>query len=209
MFSYLKGKAIAIQHNVQNRIMLILEVGGIGYEIQITKRFAQLISLSEENSIQIFTHYQQREDMVTLFGFELLAERDLFRQLIGVTGIGAQSAIALIDTLPLPDLVQAIITANHKLLAKAPGVGKKTAERLALELRSKLSLWREQTGLPQSDIGSPNLAILEDLEMTLLALGYGQREISGAVSTLSQDALLQKNTNADEWIRQAIALLSE
>lgn len=209
MFSYLKGKAIAVQRNVQNRAFLILEVGGIGYEIQIPGRVAQGISISGEALLQVFIHYQPREDAVTLFGFESLAERDLFRQLIGVTGIGAQSAIALLDTLSLSELVQAIITENHKLLATAPGVGKKTAERIALELRTKLSQWREHTGLPLADVNSPQADILEDLEMTLLALGYDHGEIAGAVNHLSQDALLQKNPNADEWIRQAIALLSD
>ncbi|MGB2924772.1 MAG: Holliday junction branch migration protein RuvA [Limnothrix sp.] len=209
MFSYLKGKAIAVQRNVQNRAFLILEVGGIGYEIQIPGRVAQGISISGEALLQVFIHYQQREDAVTLFGFESLAERDLFRQLIGVTGIGAQSAIALLDTLSLSELVQAIITENHKLLAKAPGVGKKTAERIALELQTKLSQWREHTGLPLADVNSPQGNILEDLEMTLLALGYDHGEIAGAVNQLSQDSLLQKNPNADEWIRQAIALLSD
>lgn len=208
MFSYLKGRAIAIQRNVQHRIFLILEVAGIGYEIQIPSRFAQGLAIPGEE-VQIFVHHQQREDQSTLYGFESLAERDMFRQLIGVTGIGAQSAIALLDTLTLAELVQAIIQENHRLLAKAPGVGKKTAERLALELRTKLSQWRDDIGLPQGDITSPHVGITEDLEMTLLALGYDHREISHAITTLTQDPLLRQNPNADEWIRQAIAFLSQ
>jgi Holliday junction DNA helicase RuvA len=185
-----------------------LEVAGIGYEIQIPSRFAQGLVIPSAEDLQIFVHYQQREDQVTLYGFESLAERDIFRQLIGVSGIGAQSAIALLDTLTLAELVQAIIQENHHLLAKAPGVGKKTAERIALELRTKLAQWLDYAGLPQGDISSPNAGIFEDLEMTLLALGYDHQEISHAVMTLSQDALLAQNPNADEWIRQAIALLS-
>ncbi|AFY40517.1 Holliday junction DNA helicase subunit RuvA [[Leptolyngbya] sp. PCC 7376] len=208
MFSYLKGQAIALQRNLQNRTFLVLEVGGIGYEIQISSRFALEINLADEKIRQVFIHYQQREDLVILYGFESLAERDLFRQLIGVSGIGAQSAIALLDTLTLSELVQAIVSENHKLLAKAPGIGKKTAERLALELRTKLAQWRDQTGLPQADVSTPQAGIFEDLEMTLLALGYEDDEIRRAVTTLSQDSLLAQNPNADEWIRQAIALLS-
>lgn len=208
MFSYLKGQAIAIQRNLQGRVFLILEVGGIGYEIQISSRFSLEITTQTDNILQIFTHYQQREDAVTLYGFATAAERDLFRQLIGVTGIGSQSAIALLDTLTLAELVQAIVNENHSLLAKAPGVGKKTAERIALELRTKLAQWRDQTGLSQSDSSYPNREILEDLEMTLLALGYDHDEITKAVTALTQDSLLIKNPNADEWIRQAIALLS-
>ncbi|OKH18297.1 Holliday junction branch migration protein RuvA [[Limnothrix rosea] IAM M-220] len=208
MFSYLKGRAIALQKNLQNRTFLVLEVGGIGYEVQISSRFALEINLAEEKICQVFIHYQQREDQVILYGFESFAERDLFRQLIGVSGIGAQSAIALLDTLTLPELVQAIVSENHKLLAKAPGIGKKTAERLALELRTKLAQWRDQTGLPQADVNTPQAGIYEDLEMTLLALGYDDSEIRRAIGTLSQDSLLAQNPNADEWIRQAIAFLS-
>lgn len=209
MFSYLKGVAIALQKNLQNRTFLVLDVNDIGYEIQISHRFALEINVADQEPRQIFIHYQQREDQVILYGFETLAERDLFRQLIGVSGIGAQSAIALLDTLTLTELVQAIITENHKLLAKAPGIGKKTAERLALELRTKLAQWRDQTGLPQADINAPQAEIFEDIEMTLLALGYDDDEIRRAVATLSQDSLLAQNPNADEWIRQAIALLSD
>ena len=208
MFSYLKGQAIALQKNLQNRTFLVLDVNDIGYEIQISTRFALEINVADDEPLQIFIHYQQREDQVILYGFQTLAERDLFRQLIAVSGIGAQSAIALLDTLTLTELVQAIVTENHKLLAKAPGIGKKTAERLALELRTKLAQWRDQTGLPQADINTPQAGIFEDIEMTLLALGYDDDEIRRAVATLSQDSLLAQNPNADEWIRQAITLLS-
>ncbi|WP_099237497.1 Holliday junction branch migration protein RuvA [Synechococcus sp. BDU 130192] len=208
MFSYLKGEAIAIHRNLQGRFFLILEVRDIGYEIQVPGRLAQELAAAIGQPQHIFVHSQQREDGTYLYGFASGAARDLFRQLISVSGIGAQGAIALLDTLTLPELVQAIVTADHRQLAKAPGIGKKTAERLALELRSKLSQWRDQFSLPDTAV-QPNAAVHEDLELTLLALGYQETEIRGAIATLSQDSILLQNDNADEWIRRAITLLSQ
>lgn len=208
MFSYFKGQAIAIQRNRPGRFFLVLEVYNIGYEIQVPGRFARELESVLGQSQQVFIHGQQREEGLFLYGFSSGAERDLFRQLISVSGIGAQGAIALLDTLTLPELVQAIVTEDHRQLAKAPGIGKKTAERLALELRSKLSQWRDQFALPDSP-NQPDGAVREDLELTLLALGYQETEIRGAIATLSQDNLLLQNPNADEWIRRAIALLSQ
>jgi Holliday junction DNA helicase RuvA len=134
----------------------------------------------------------------------------LFRQLVSVSGIGAQLAIALIDTLGLPNLVQAIVTGNIRALSKTPGVGNKTAERIALELKTKLAEWRQLAGVakPASPTG-PSPGILEDVEMTLLALGYENNEIAQALDAISQDALVAKSTNAEEWIRSAIAWLSQ
>jgi len=127
-----------------------------------------------------------------------------------VSGIGAQLAIALIDTLGLQNLVQAIVTGNTRTLAKTPGVGSKTAERIALELKTKLSEWRKFAGVETAASATgPSPAILEDVEMTLLALGYETAEITQALNAISQDALLAKNPNAEEWIRRAIAWLSQ
>jgi Holliday junction DNA helicase RuvA len=187
----------------------VLEVNNVGYEIQIFSRFAREIELNEAKTVQIFTHLQIRDDQQILYGFMSSAQRDLFRQLINVSGIGVQSAIALIDTLGLEDLVQAIVTGNTRMLAKTPGVGQKTAERIALELKTKLAQWRISAGinLHEQNVNPPS-NILEDLQMTLLALGYTNDEIQQAISVISQDNILMKNPLVEEWIRSAIAYLS-
>jgi Holliday junction DNA helicase RuvA len=209
MISYLKGTVANIQKSTANRVTLILDVNQVGYELQIPRRLSQELQAASKDIVQVFTHLQIREDQHILYGFASAAERDLFRQLIGVSGIGAQLALALIDTLGLPKLVQAIVTGNIRALAKTPGVGNKTAERIALELKTKLAEWRQVAGVvtPASATG-PSPAILEDVEMTLLALGYENAEISQALDAISQDNLLAKNPNAEEWIRSAIAWLS-
>lgn len=208
MISYLKGTVADIAKSGGARIILILEVSSCGYELQIPARLAaQLPAIGEV--VQVFTHLQIREEVPVVYGFGTVAERDLFRQLISVSGIGAQMAIALLDTLELPDLVQAIVTGNTQLLIQTPGVGGKTAERISLELRKKLAQWRNTTGFAATSSATPlSSAILEDVQMTLLALGYTPNEIAQALQAVSQNAGLAKNANAEDWIKQAIAHLS-
>ena len=211
MISYLKGTKVNITKTTQNRLFLILDVNDIGYEMQISTRFAQKLEGEADELIQVFTHLQIQEDKQILYGFPSAAERDLFRQLTAVSGIGMQLGIALIDTMGISDLVGAIVTSNIPALTKTPGVGKKTAERIALELKTKLAQWRKISGVevqqPEA-VFSPPSEIKEDLEMTLLALGYTNEEIEQVLAALSQDNLLLKNNNVEEWIRSAIAWLS-
>lgn len=207
MIGSLTGIIADIQKGNANRVTLLLNVNNVGYELQILPRMRmELPPLGE--TTQIFTHLQVREDQMVLYGFSSMAERDLFRQLISVSGIGTQLAIALLDTLGLQDLIQAIVGGNTRVLAKTPGVGNKTAERIALELKTKLSEWRSQAGLLSSPSGiAPH--IQEEVEMTLLALGYTGTEVMQALQAISQDSSLAKQTNSDEWIRSAIAWLSQ
>ena len=207
---YLKGNVISVAKNFSNRFILLLEVNNIGYEIQVTPYFAKQIPLNEE-LITIFTHLQIQEDRQTFYGFAVARERDLFRQLIGVSGIGTQLAIALLDTLTVPDLVVAVISSDIPALTKTPGVGKKTAERIALELKSKLSQWQDVADVKipvPTDATIPQPAIREELEMTLLALAYTPQEIKSAIAAIGQDRQLQKNPNVEEWLRSAISWLT-
>ncbi|HEY9753009.1 MAG TPA: Holliday junction branch migration protein RuvA, partial [Coleofasciculaceae cyanobacterium] len=205
MIGYLKGTVASVQ-KISNRVILTLEVNQVGYDLQIIPRLVpRLPGMGEP--VQIFTHLHVREDQVVLFGFESLAERELFRQLVSVSGVGPQLALALLDTLGLQDLVQAIVSGNTRALARTSGVGSKTAERLALELRTKLAEWRQSAGLIIPAAAGPALSVQEDVEMTLLALGYSTTEISQALQAVGQSAPLSKNADTEAWIRQAIAWL--
>ncbi|BAY89481.1 MULTISPECIES: Holliday junction branch migration protein RuvA [unclassified Tolypothrix] len=206
MISYLKGIVAGVQTIGNNRVILTLEVNNIGYDLQIPQRLTK--SLPESGGmVQIFTHYQVREEVPLLYGFASPAERDLFRHLQSVSGIGAALAITLLDTLELPDLVQAIIAANIQILIQAPGVGKKTAERICLELKSKLIEWRKSAGFFVAT-GGPAPGILEEVQMTLFALGYTPHEVSHALHVVSEDIGLPKDAYVEDWIKQAIAHLS-
>ena len=145
--------------------------------------------------------------MPLLYGFGSPGERDVFRHFLSVSGIGAALAIALLDTLELPDLIQAIISGNTQLLIQAPGVGKKTAERICLELKSKLIEWRKTAGFFVAT-GGPAPKILEEVQMTLLALGYTANEVSHTLHVVSEDIGLSKDAYVEDWIKQAIAHLS-
>lgn len=208
MIGYLKGQVASVQKGSSHRTILTLDVNQVGYDLQIPPRMARDLPAPGEK-IQVFTHLQVRDDQVTLFGFAAAAERDLFRQLIAVSGIGPQLALALLDTLGLQDLVQAIVTSNTRLLSRTPGVGTKTAERLALELKTKLAEWRQQSGIVTQPHAGPVAAIQEDVEITLLALGYTSEEVMLALQAVGQSAALAKNDHAEAWIREAIAWLSQ
>jgi holliday junction DNA helicase RuvA len=204
MISYLKGIAIEIQTPTSTKTILILDVNHVGYELQIPQRM--VAEIVPDREIQIFTHQQIREDQMSLYGFGSAAERDLFRQLVSVSGVGASLAIALLDKLGLVDTVQAIVTSNIQRLSTAPGVGKKTAERLALELRTKLGQWRIASGLSESiPMTNLNPTIQAEVEMTLLALGYTNDEIRSALQAIAHDSLISKSSNIEDWLRLAIA----
>ena len=203
MINYLRGLAINTKV-IGNRAMLVLEVNSLGYEVQIPPRIIPHLIVGD--MIQIFTHLQMREEQPYLYGFTKAIERDLFRQLITVSGVGAQVAIALLDSLEIEQLVEAIVTNNIKILTQAPGVGTKTAERLALELKTKLVKEHKLTATKTIGV---NTALQEDVEMTLLALGYTPEEVNQSLAALSTDTLLQKTTQAEDWIRKAIAWLTQ
>lgn len=208
MIGYLKGTVAAIQKNSSNRVILLLETNNIGYEVQIVPRMiAKLPAIGE--FVRVFTHLQVREDQMILYGFSSSAERDLFRQLVSVSGIGTQLAIALLNTLELPELVRAIVNENTKILAKTPGVGSKTAQRIALELKTKLAQWREEAGLTTVVSSGLTMDVQEEIEMTLLALGYTGSEVMQALEVLSQEQQLSSQTSTEEWIKRAIAWMAE
>jgi Holliday junction DNA helicase RuvA len=142
-----------------------------------------------------------------LFGFASRAERDVFRLLISVSGIGPQMGMSLLDALGLNELIQSVVNGNARVLTRTPGVGNKTAERIILELKTKLSEWRQHSGIVAPTSG-PVSAVQEDVEMMLMALGYSNSEISKALVAVGQGSALSKSADAEAWIREAIAWLS-
>lgn len=207
MIGFLRGTILGIQKLGVNRIILCVDVQGIGYDLLITARLLNELPPVAE-PVALFTHLQVRDDQLLLYGFGSAPERDLFRQLISVSGVGPQLGLALLDGLGLSELVQAIVSGNTRLLSRTPGVGTKTAERLALELRTKLVAWRDQTGLVTMPAAGPMATIQEDVEMTLLALGYTAQEIRQALEAVGRTTALGKNTDAEAWLRETITWLS-
>ncbi len=202
MIAFLRGELVAIHRGDRNAATL--DVQGVGYRIWIPERL--LKDLPEVGSLwQVFTHLVIRDSDMVLYGFGSSAERDLFVELIKVSGVGPSLALALLSTLGLSDLVQAVVSNNYRVLSLAPGVGSKTAQRLALELKTKLATWRDQAGVTEGPIGGPSSGIREDVEMALLALGYRPQEITKALQAISKQATVD---TTEEWLRAAIAHLS-
>ena len=140
MISYLKGTVL---HKTQSSVMVLC--GAVGYEVQIPA--ARLLKYSAQQQCEFYIYYHQREDAVQLFGFESWAEREFFMTLLNVSGIGPKGALAIIGQSTLSGLYQAISNENVEFLTKVPGIGKKTAQRLVLELKDKLPAMSEEEQL--------------------------------------------------------------
>ncbi|MFN7713960.1 MAG: Holliday junction branch migration protein RuvA [Pseudanabaenaceae cyanobacterium] len=218
MIGYLRGAVVTLKPIESNRktpvtMLLTLDVQGIGYDVQITAQQGALLATGKPD-VQLFTHLQIRDDQMILFGFATAPERDLFRQLIAVSGVGPQVALTLLNSLGLADLLKAIVTGNTRVLSMAPGVGQKTAERLALELRSKLADWRGQqvnaTNGKLTTGQDPLTAELEEeLEMTLLALGYTAKEVRQALEAMMKIPVMRQSHDLETWLKGAITWLTD
>ena len=180
----------------KNPPQVLLDVQGVGYEIDVPmSTFYNLPGLGEK--ITLLTHFAVREDGHFLYGFATDAERFAFRQLLKVSGIGARTALSVLSGLSVGDLAQAVARQEIGRLVKIPGIGKKTAERLLLELRGKLADALPSTALPAVE------DYQHDILNALLALGYNDREASAALK------YLPPGTTTSDGIRQALKLLSK
>ena len=206
MIGYVRGLLADSQRLPNGRVIVTIEASGVGYDMQINPRsFSSLPPVGD--SVQMYTHLQSREDLQVLFGFGSKAERDVFRLLISVSGIGPQMGMALLDTLGINELIQSVVSGNTRVLSRTPGVGHKTAERIVLDLKTKLSDWRQHSGVV-APTGGPVSVVQEDVEMMLIALGYTNSEIGRAIAAVGQNTTLSKSDDAEAWIREAITWLS-
>ncbi len=175
--------------------LVLLDVQGVGYEIDVPmSTFYQLPAIGSQ--VTLHTHLVVREDAHLLFGFGSEEERTAFRQLLKISGVGSRTALAVLSGLSVADLQQAVRAEDSGRLTKIPGIGKKTAERLLLELRGKLEMILTSGAAPAVS-GS------QDVLNALLALGYNEREANWAIGQLSNGLPVA------DGIRQALKLLSK
>ncbi|WP_153162882.1 Holliday junction branch migration protein RuvA [Zoogloea sp. 1C4] len=183
----------------KNPPQILIDVNGVGYELEVPmSTFYSLPATGQ--TVSLATHMAVREDGHFLYGFASEDERATFRQLLKVAGIGARTALAVLSGLSVTDLAQAIALQESGRLIKIPGIGKKTAERLLLELRDKLpkalpGLAAQAAAQPGDDRG--------DIINALLALGYNEKEALGAVKQLPD------GVGVSDGIRQALKGLSK
>jgi len=170
----------------------MVDVGGVAYELDVPmSTFYSLPATGE--AVSLYTHLVVREDAHTLYGFATLEERSAFRQLIRISGIGARTALAVLSGLSVADLAQAVTLQEAARLTRIPGIGKKTAERLLLELKGKLA-----------EVGAaPGGQQASDVVNALVALGYSDKEAAAAVKDLAAGLPLA------EAIRSALKTLAK
>lgn len=191
MIGRISGK-LAAKHPPQ----ILVDVGGVGYEISVPmSTLYQLPATGSE--VVLLTHLIVREDAHLLYGFVTEQERHLFRQLLKITGVGARTALAVLSGMSVADLHHAVSSQDSGRLTKIPGIGKKTAERLLLELRDKLDVSVIMSS------AAPGARDANDIANALAALGYSDKEIAWAVKQLPSEG------SVTEGIRQALKLLSK
>lgn len=175
MIGRLHGKLLE-----KNPPQILIDVSGVGYEVDVPmSTFCNLPEVGGE--LTLHTHFVVREDAELLYGFATLAERAVFRALIKISGVGPKIALALLSGITVDQLKDAVDRGETGLLTKVPGIGKKTAERLVLELKGKLA------GSGAATAAVPTSGARADVAAALIALGYSEREAAAATKKLPED----------------------
>ena len=181
----------------KNPPQILVETNGVGYEIDVP--MSTLYNLPDIGAeVFLYTHYVVREDAELLVGFSTKAERSLFRLLIRISGIGPKIALSILSGISASILAQAVSQAEPGLLTRIPGVGKKTAERIVLELKGKID-----TVVGSADSQTPTSGAKADIISALVSLGYSEREALQAVKGLAADVTV------NDGIREALKALSK
>lgn len=201
MISYIRGRLSEIEEGI-----VVVEAGGIGYSIQVaTSLISELPSIGSE--VKIYTYLYIREDAVSLYGFLSKEDLKVFVLLIGVNGIGPKGALAILSVMAPDDLRFAILADDAKSISKAPGVGAKTAQRIIIELKDKLSL-EEAFELKRGKAFRGNeqavcSTVRDEAVQALAALGYSQTDALRAVSMVNIDA----DTTVEQVIKNSLSKL--
>jgi Holliday junction DNA helicase RuvA len=194
MIAHLRGRLLAKHPN-----QAIVEAGGVGYDVVISvPTFSDLPVVGSEVALHIHTHV--REDALALYGFLRPAEKTLFEKLITVSGIGPKLAITILSGMPADEMIGAIRGNDVAKLTRIPGIGKKTAERMVLELRDKLQTFVEVPAAP------PVSAVEEDVISALVNLGYQRPAAERALAAASRNG---QGGSFDALFRETLAALSK
>lgn len=199
MIAFIEGKIAE-----KNPGELVINAGGVGFSLQCSN--ATLAAAPEIDKVwRCYTTMNVREDAMDLYGFASKQEREMFRRLCSVTGVGTKTALGVLSALPLRDLSIAIVTGDVTALSRAPGIGKKTAQRIVLELRDKV----EQAdipapkNMPAATVAAPANSMQREAQAALQALGYTAAEAAKAVSAVRDQA-----TTVDQIVLLALRQMS-
>jgi len=185
MISWLKGQVIQNWH-LSSKKGVVINVAGVGYEVQLLSK--QIVIIDNEKIKEFWIHQVNRDDSINLYGFNEVSQRDLFRKIISVNGIGPQIGMALLEDFEVGQLVDAIEENDIDLLTKSQGIGKRIAERLVIELKNKLEQFTDLTEINIDNKKANNSNIffkyLEEIKSILNSLGYMDNEIKNAIKIL-------------------------
>ncbi|WP_163970114.1 Holliday junction branch migration protein RuvA [Oceanobacillus halotolerans] len=199
MIAYIKGKLTAIYDDA-----IILDVQGVGYEIICANPFVFQSALNDV--VKVHTYHYVREDAHILYGFKNEDEKYLFTKLISVSGIGPKGALAILGSVDIASFVEAIEREDDKFLTSFPGVGKKTARQIVLDLKGKLTTALSISASDTKTANNSSNVVTEtvtEAKEALLALGYREQELKAIMPQLKQET----DSTTDELIRKALALL--
>jgi Holliday junction DNA helicase RuvA len=197
MIAHLRGKLLAKHPN-----QVIVETGGVGYDVTISvPTFSDLPNVGSEVALYIHTHV--REDLIALYGFLHPAEKQLFEKLITVSGIGPKLAITILSGMPADEMVSAIRDTDVARLTRIPGIGKKTAERMILELRDKLPTQGLSAAAPVATM-SP---VEEDVLSALVNLGYQRTAAERGLASISRNS--RPTGSFETLFRETLGILSK
>ena len=200
MIAFLSGKLLEKHANT-----VIVDVGGVGYEVTIPlSTFYELGEPGTEVELRIYTHV--REDAIQLFGFKTNRERDLYLKLISVQGIGAKSGVSMLSGMNADEIIAAIRSNDLGRLTAIPGVGRKTAERLVIELRDKVGELAVAAGAAASTSHLPEDAIFDDALSALMNLGYQRTAAERALKQAAQDG---GDMSVQKLLRRSLQVLAK
>ncbi len=203
MISWLKGEKVHTW-KLSSRKGVVLNVCGVGYEIQLLPKQIDKSEVSKE--FELWIHQIDREDGTSLYGFIEVNQRDLFREIISVNGIGPQIGMAMLEEFEVPQLVNAIVNKESNLLTKTQGIGKRIAERLIVELRNKLQRFidNNETSYENEKDIEPNQfsKYIDEISLILSSLGYVDNEIKDSIKIITtnekENSLLLNSLSAEE-----------
>ena len=197
MIGYIRG----IFHPQSDGTVIVENSSGIGFLLNIPSGSA-IYKMPEGSEVKVFTSMQVREDDISLYGFSEKEDLELFELLIKVSGVGAKMAISIMSTLPGVTLRQAIASGDSASIVKAPGVGKKTAERIIIDLKDKVGLFAGGDVIA-SDIFDENMGDTRtEAVSALMALGYSRNEATSVIAKIKGD-----NLTVEDYIKQALKSL--
>lgn len=202
MLAYIKGSL-----EIKNNDYIVIDVGGLGYKVNMSKKALESVG-NIGDKIKVYTYYRVREDDISIFGFNTNEELRMFELLLSVSGIGAKVALTILSNIEITEFALAVITDDISKIIKIPGIGKKSAQRIILELKDKLKAQElaEADGQEETrqNKQEENSEAEEEAIAALQILGYSKKEIEKAFEKLAN-----KNVSVEELIKKGLTILSQ